>query len=934
MKFGFLGIGLLVLLWATDLQAQSLTEKLMAEDPARLAEEARERGDIVRGAILYHQANTNCAKCHRASAEQDRFGPNLSELSKDSADLSIVESILAPSKVIKEGYETIVASTLDGAVHYGMVVEKDADQIVLRDQSNIDLLITIRTEDLDELQTGRKSMMPEGLADQLANRQQFLDLVRYVIDIKERGSAAEEQVVKGPRLRRLSDPLEARILMHEHQCNSCHSSASLAGVVSDRQPPDLKWLAGRTHPSYLESYIADPHGVKPGTLMPHTLGHLSQTEVAAHAEAITHFLVGSAEKTAAPVLADTTAISPGYELFQSVGCVACHAPRNQDGTEQPLEDSLPLGDLNAKYLLGGLVEFLEDPLKSRISGRMPNMQLTHYEAVELANFLLQKPVEPSNSWQLDPAKVAQGKAMFLQLGCHRCHDNMIASPPPTLASTAIPMLRPGKGCLQSAQAKESSSTEVPDYQFTDQERDLINGYISNHARENLALTTNDRIDVSLRTFNCIACHDRDQLGGVTDMRNPHFQTDDLNLGDQGRIPPTLTGVGSKLDAPWMRDVLVNGRGIRPYMKTRMPQYGADNVEPLVELFQATDRLGTNVEFAKFDDQKKMRELGRTLVGNKGLNCVACHTYQYKMSDTMPAVDLTEMAERLNKDWFYEYMLRPQKYSPNTVMPSFWPGGRAIREDLEGDAAYQIEAIWQYLLDGRQAPMPDGVVRKPMEIVVTDKARMLRRKYPGIGKRGIGVGYPGEVNLAFDAEHLRLATLWRGKFLDPSGVWRGQGSGEARPMGRPIQFAKGPDLDSSAHPWVDDSGRPPNHRFRGYTLDSQQQPTFQYEIGDLAVQETYHPIQEGDSEVTQLQRIVRIAAPETSAASLRFRVAKADTISQSSDGTYELPNGLKIRVVGELPASVIDTADGQKQLQVTIELNTKKNQRLVFEYLIP
>lgn len=89
--------------------------------------------------------------------------------------------------------------------------------------------------------------------------------------------------------------------------------------------------------------------------MPHTLGHLSQTEVAAHAEAITHFLVGSAEKTAAPVLADTTAISPGYELFQSVGCVACHAPRNQDGTEQPLEDSLPLGDLNAKYLLGGLV---------------------------------------------------------------------------------------------------------------------------------------------------------------------------------------------------------------------------------------------------------------------------------------------------------------------------------------------------------------------------------------------------------------------------------------------------------------------------------------------------------------------------------------------------------------------------------------------------
>ena len=933
MKFGFLGIGLLVLLWTTALPAQSLTEKLMAEDPARLAEEARERGDIVRGAILYHQANTNCAKCHRASAAQERFGPNLSELSQDSADLSIVESILSPSKVIKEGYETIVASTLDGAVHYGMVVEKNADQIILRDQSNIDQLITIRTEDLDELQTGRKSMMPEGLAYQLANRQQFLDLVRYVIDIKERGESTDEQIVKGARLRRLSDPLEARILMHEHQCQSCHGGTAFTGVISDRQPPNLKWLASRLQPAYLESYIADPHGTQPGTLMPQTLGHLKQEEVATYAEAITHFLLTSSATTAAPMPADATAISPGYELFQSAGCVACHAPRNEDGTEQPLESSLPLGDLNSKYLLSGLVEFLEDPLKSHPSGRMPNMQLTHYEAVELANFLLQNPATPSPLWKLDPVKAAQGKASFLQLGCHRCHDNMVDSPPATLTSATISTLRPGKGCLHASPAKQNSTAQIPDYRFTDQERDLINSYISNHARENLALTTNDRIDVNLRTFNCIACHDRDQLGGVTDTRNPHFQTDDLNLGDQGRIPPTLTGVGAKLEAPWMREVLVNGRSIRPYMKTRMPQYGAENVESLVELFQTTDQLNTAVEFAKFDEQKKMRELGRTLVGNKGLNCVACHTYQYKLSDTMPAVDLTEMAERLKKDWFYEYMLQPQKFSPNTVMPSFWPAGRAIRDDLEGDAAYQIEAMWQYLLDGRQAPMPAGVVRKPMEIVVKDQARMLRRKYPGIGKRGIGVGYPGEVNLAFDAEHLRLATIWRGKFIDPSGVWRGQGSGEARPMGRPIQFTKGPDLDSLDHPWVDDGGRPPKHRFRGYTLDPQQQPTFRYEVDDLAVQETYHPIQDDDSGTTQLQRIIRIA-PTNSDTQARFRVAKADNISQISNDTYQLPNGLKIRVMGSLPATVIDTPDGQKQLQVIIEMNTDNPQELVFEYLIP
>ena len=275
---------------------------------------------------------------------------------------------------------------------------------------------------------------------------------------------------------------------------------------------------------------------------------------------------------------------------------------------------------------------------------------------------------------------------------------------------------------------------------------------------------------------------------MTPGRNPHFQTTNLNLGEQGRIPPTLTGVGAKLKSNWMRDVLVNGRSIRPYMKTRMPQFGEENIGHLIELFQQTDKL-PETRFADFDDQKEMRKLGLTIAGNKGLNCVACHTYQYKLSDTMPAVDLTEMTERLKKDWFYQYMLVPQKFSPNTVMPSFWPGGKAIRNDIEGDPEFQIEALWQYLIDGRQAGMPSGVVREPLEIVVTDEAQMLRRSYPGIGKRGIGVGYPGGVNLAFDAEQMRLAMIWKGKFADPGGVWRGQGHGNVRPMERPFDFAK-------------------------------------------------------------------------------------------------------------------------------------------------
>ena len=84
--------------------AQTLNEQLSAEDPAKLAQQAREDGNIVRGAILFHQGNINCAKCHN-SAEEDRIGPDLSRMEKDVTDEHLIESILNPSKVIKEGFE-------------------------------------------------------------------------------------------------------------------------------------------------------------------------------------------------------------------------------------------------------------------------------------------------------------------------------------------------------------------------------------------------------------------------------------------------------------------------------------------------------------------------------------------------------------------------------------------------------------------------------------------------------------------------------------------------------------------------------------------------------------------------------------------------------------------------------------------------------------
>ena len=75
--------------------------------------------------------------------------------------------------------------------------------------------------------------------------------------------------------------------------------------------------------------------------------------------------------------------------------------------------------------------------------------------------------------------------------------------------------------------------------------------------------------------------------------------------------------------------------------------------------------------------------------------------------------------------------------------------------MDGTTDPQITAVWNYLKRGRQAPTPRGLQLEPLRLLADgDEAVMLRRSYPNIGKRGIGVGYPLGINLAFDAEQMR------------------------------------------------------------------------------------------------------------------------------------------------------------------------------------
>ena len=913
----------------------SLAEQLLAEPSASLAAAARQRGDAVRGAILFAQKSLDCATCH-SQGSADRIGPDLTRVNANQDDTHFVDAILRPSKTISKGYETTKILTDDGRLLSGRIVRESADQIVLREITGNQNLVNLDKQVVEHRQADAVSAMPDKLADQLNDKQQFLDLVRYVMEIAGTGLVQQPSDSARSTTESLLDPrLNGIALMDQHGCGNCHGGG-LQSLLPPKQGPSLTEAAARIDPQYLERFIANPHVVKPGTSMPDAIAQLDQPTRAQAAKAITRYLVSVASQPFQRQALDAGTAERGRTLFQEIGCVACHSPRDDTGKETLAESSVALGDLRHKYNLDGLSAFLENPHSIRPSGRMPNLKLTHWEAIDLANYLLAGSDTSPTAVAATPADraadeqewIAKGRDHFARLGCIRCHEVDhrrvgVTAATAEAASRSYPPLAnldTSHGCLSAADGP------WPKYELEEHERTAIRKAIGDAGEP---VRDSQQIELTMQTLRCYSCHRRGEIGGITDDRDLFFHTTNENLGPQGRLPPNLTGVGGKLKSKWLRQVLVSGRAIRPYMKTRMPQYGSENVGHLVDLFAAVDPKPL-AEIAEVSDAKEARTIGAELVGNTGLNCIACHTFQYQPAQTMPAVDLTEMAERLHPAWFQQYMLAPQVLNPGTVMPSFWPGGKAIRTEIaDGDTDRQIAALWEYLLEGRQARTPRGQRREPIELVASDgHAVMLRRSYPGIGKRGIGVGYPGQVNLAFDAEQMRLAMIWKGKFADPGGVWYSQGHGNVRPLGEPIRFATGPDLDDADSPWIVDTGRPPNHQFTGYFLDDAGRPTFMYRFEDVAVEDGAIDFRQDDSSPFMLRRTLKFTTSQLRPG-LTFRVASGAKITKADDHTFVVDGNLRVQIPGDMPATIV-RSESEQRLVIPLDLR-QGSTNLVLQY---
>jgi mono/diheme cytochrome c family protein len=639
----------------------------------------------------------------------------------------------------------------------------------------------------------------------------------------------------------LDDPsLKGMVLVQQFNCVGCHASAdaTLQQQLHTSPGPDLTEIGRRAKPQWLRRWMRDPQRLKHGARMP-SMFHGPDGVDEETIEDITHYLVslgGPIDRSA--MAPDPDLISTGMVSYHTIGCVACHGPleplENLPGARKTVgyltQSYQPLGELSRKTYAGPLSEMLRDPLTIYSSGHMPSLALSDLEADSIASYLIANDANHRGDYQepeftVDASRADRGRIQFTTSGCANCHSTGPSSSPTTFTAQTLESLSRFdelRGCLSS-----DAAPTVPQFSFSNSQRTAIVSFLKSLSDRKCDDVPLDRAATTMARLNCAACHAYLDHGGPEPGILQYFTTiEEADLGDEGRLPPTLSDVGAKLNPAWLREVLEGDRRARPYMGVRMPHFGQANVKQLPGDLAACAGVRQEPDHGPASPNE-YAALGRELVGSKGLNCIQCHTIAGNESTGTPGPDLAMMTERLRFDNFARWVHDPKRVRPGTRMPSFFVNGKSgFTNILEGNAEDQIRAIWAYLSQGEFLPLPDGLIDQAgLELRVQNEPIVFRTFIKQAGVRAIACGFPEQVHCAFDAEKCRLALVWDGPFLNAKGAWAARGGTQTNPS-RVVWTAAEQDVIR-----IGDTDQDPmtaSLRFRGYRLDESRRPIFMYD----------------------------------------------------------------------------------------------------------
>ena len=135
-------------------------------------------GDPERGRKVFDDVEKSlCLKCHRVGDRGERIGPELSGIGDRFSRVTIIESILEPSRSIAPSFDSVAVGLKDGRVLSGIRVAETEAVLTLADQDGQKHAIAIA--DIEAVRRQTQSLMPDGL-EKRVTPEEFVDLIAYL----------------------------------------------------------------------------------------------------------------------------------------------------------------------------------------------------------------------------------------------------------------------------------------------------------------------------------------------------------------------------------------------------------------------------------------------------------------------------------------------------------------------------------------------------------------------------------------------------------------------------------------------------------------------------------------------------------------------------------------------------------------------------------
>ena len=258
------------------------------------------------------------------------------------------------------------------------------------------------------------------------------------------------------------------------------------------------------------------------------------------------------------------------------------------------------------------------------------------------------------------------------------------------------------------------------------------------------------------------------------------------------------------------------------------------------------------------------------------------------------------------------------------------GGEHLSVDMSGPGIKNLQ-LARNTARSTNVKKPPIVTGNPI-VPENQEASIYRNFIEGASPRGIGVGYPEEVNICFDANAMNIIMAWHGAFMDGARHWNGRGQGFQPPSGHYLIHLRRTQaiaqLAGAKAPWPDlklgnnDDGRAKGLRFRGYKLVKGRRPVFRYSAGKTMIEDYVIP------QAGQLPSFTR-QITLTGRGSYYF-LAAADDLIEKRGASWKVGKTLKLTLDASVKPILRDGANG-KELLVPLRVNGKTTIRARYEW---